>query len=158
MSDDPKAIKGQPTQFRLPALVSVLDSCVFIDWGRHRRVWDRHDESERFHSSFNAVAIPALVFVFFRGLASTKKKASSKPLALTSPPNSGKETTSEGMSGCEDYLNRRRPRRLGLRTYRGGEIHPLKAFAIIWSVLLKLPFLAATISPATTAIVRRICR
>jgi len=62
------------------------------------------------------------------------------------------------MSTYEDYLNRWRPRRLGIRTNPEGEVHPLKALALTWGLLLGLPFLVAAIGPMTTAIVRWIGR
>jgi hypothetical protein len=62
------------------------------------------------------------------------------------------------MSSYDDYLNRWRPRRLGIRANPDGEVHPLKALAIIWGVLLGLPVLIAAISPATMAIFRWISR
>jgi hypothetical protein len=59
-----------------------------------------------------------------------------------------------GMSHYEHYLSRGGAKRLGFGTKPDGEIHPLKALAIVFLVLGGIPFLASIISPVTGAIYR----
>jgi hypothetical protein len=56
------------------------------------------------------------------------------------------------MSDSTDYLRRWEPRRLGFGAKTDGEIHPVKALAIVYGVLVSVPLLVSVISPVTKAI------
>lgn len=52
-----------------------------------------------------------------------------------------------GMSHYEDYLSRGGSKRLGFGTKPDGEVHPVKALAIVCLVLGGVPFLASILCP-----------